>query len=129
MNDKIVYYYLHSETKDLICKHTPPEMDSPFIEKVWTCDPSNRLTAWMIALEGLFLGAKVDRVKELATKWQLTPEDSLEFMARMVPSVKIKDYILNFMKQVHGIEEETYWNLIVKEAERLSSDKIIKNNA
>lgn len=125
MNDEIVYYYLHSETKDLICKRTPPEMDSDFVEKVWTCDPSNRLTAWMICVEGLYLGAKLDRVKELATKWQLTPEDSLKFIARIPPSVKVKNYILNFMKQVHNMEEETYWNLMVKEAERLSGGKII----
>ncbi len=96
----IGYFYLHSESRDLIYKPAivvdsdPQYFDSPFVLKHWPSDSKNRADAWTIALESLALGANALRVKELATKWGLTFDDFLEFMARTPkPSDLLKDGI------------------------------------
>jgi hypothetical protein len=72
------YYYLHKDTKDLIYKPAicvdsdPQYFDSPFVQKVWRFDSSDRLDAWTICVEALAMGAKRERVFELKEKWGLT---------------------------------------------------------
>ena len=79
MSDNGHFYYLHKETKDLIHKRVRPESDSPFVERVWELDPTDRFFAWQIAVEALALGAREDRVRELQAKWGLTDEDAQKF--------------------------------------------------
>lgn len=118
------FYYLHSESKDLICKRFMPESDSPFVTKVWAFSSDNRFNAWNICIQGLLFGAKVDRVKELAEKWQLIPEDSLDYMARMEPTPLLKVTLLNFMQKVHGLNEEEFWTIVTAEAEKRDSNTL-----
>lgn len=85
----ICYYYLHSETKNLIhkpkaCVDTDPEyFNSPFVQKVWKIDTENRFDAWQLCVEALVLGANKERVFELKEKWGLTDEDAQEFVSRL----------------------------------------------
>jgi hypothetical protein len=82
------YYYLHSETKDLISKNPvvvdsdPDYFDSPFVQKVWLLDMENRADAWTFIIEASALGAKTARIKDLAARWGLTLQDLPEFLAR-----------------------------------------------
>lgn len=78
------YYYLHTETKDLIYKRAdfPPDESSPFVEKVWPIYPSDRGSAWVIVTEALALGADKSRINELAEKWGLTDSDAEVFAGR-----------------------------------------------
>ena len=84
MASLIGYYYLHSETHDLIFKRVdfPPDSSSPFVKKVWPVDSSDRGNAWVIAIEALALGANKNRVNELAKKWGLTDADAEIFAER-----------------------------------------------
>ena len=84
MADLIGYYYLHSETGDLIFKRAgfPPDSSSAFVKKVWLVNPSDRGNAWVIAVEALALGANKNRVNELAKKWGLTDADAGVFAER-----------------------------------------------
>ncbi len=72
------WYYLHTNG-DLIHKRTEPEGDSPFVKKVWKLDLEDRASAWMLCIEALALGAKRERIDELAAKWGITDEDALIF--------------------------------------------------
>lgn len=111
----IGYYYLHAETKNLIFKKFEPEADSDFVQKVWRMDTADRVTAWTIALEGLALGAKISRVKELAKKWNLTFDDSVELLKRVEdPNALMKDGISLFAKEILDIPVDEYWKKVEK---------------
>ena len=111
------FYYLHSETKDLIWKKFEPESDSHFVVCVWPFDVTNRAHAWTLCLEGLSLGAKIDRVRELAAKWALTPADALDYMAAFTPTPEKKAQLEVFMANVHGLTDEEFWAFVTKEAD------------
>lgn len=80
------WYYLHVNGS-LIYK---PEYDgtaadirdSDLALCMWPMRPSDRAGAWDIAVEGLALGAKKDRVQELAEKWGLTDKDAYTYADR-----------------------------------------------
>ncbi len=104
------FYYLHRETKELIYKRFDPAADnSPFVQKVWTVDMSDRADAWRVVLEGLALGVKVERAKELAQKWVLTYEDSIEFLARVKPTDLMRSGLEKFIDQILGMSHAEYW--------------------
>ena len=73
------FYYLH-ENGDLIFKVLSPDDDSDFVKKVWVVDFGNRLSAWILLLEALQAGARIERVRELAGKWHCTAEDLTKFL-------------------------------------------------
>ena len=103
------FYYLHTNG-EVIFKRTEPEVDSPFVKKVWALTLTNRMDAWTIALEGLFWGAKKERIEELAKKWKLTFEDSIEMLMRRG---KLREEEISglrlFIKEVLKMSEEEYW--------------------
>lgn len=76
------FYYLHTNG-ELIYKRFMPESDSDFVRAIWRVIPSERESAWSICIEALAMGARKDRVMELATKWGLTDEDAQEFAKRL----------------------------------------------
>lgn len=81
MNAETGWYYLHTNG-DLIFKRYEPEMEpGGFVRRVWPIDTSNRADAWRVVLEAAGLGASIERVRELAAKWKITPEDLPEYMA------------------------------------------------
>lgn len=117
------YYYLHTNG-ELIHKRFMPESDSPFVKKVWTVDTSNRVDAWTVVLEALALGAQDERIKELAKKWGLTYEDSIEFIIRIsCPTQILKDGMAKFTKLVFNMDIKTYWEK-VSENLKLRKSKI-----
>lgn len=74
------WYYLHTN-KDLIYKKemggTAADIrESSFALMLWPVDPSDRLMAWNILIESLSLGAKKERVFELAKKWSCDNKDA-----------------------------------------------------
>jgi hypothetical protein len=73
----IGWYYLH-ENGDLIFKYEKPEVEAGgFVKHVWDVDPEDRGGAYTILLEAIALGAKLERVEELAKKWGMTDDDCL----------------------------------------------------
>lgn len=114
------YYYLHTNG-DLINKNPvvvdsdPQYFDSSFVEKVWMIDLEERGDAWKLVLESLALGARIERVKELVEKWNLTKEDSFELLARTNAdgsgvSQQMQDGLTMFVEKILGMDIETYWN-------------------
>lgn len=105
------WYYLHSNGS-LIYKRTwPGEDGSDLVRHIWPCDPSNRLHAWTIVLEGLSLGADLDRVKELASKWGCTLQDFVEYLSRAPqPSPTLRDGAVRFLKQIAGVDDHAFWD-------------------
>jgi hypothetical protein len=105
-------YYLHKETKDLIFKKFEPENDSPFVQKTWALNTSNREDAWTIVLEALALGVKIERAVELSRKWGLTFEDSVEMLKRLRPTKLMVGGIKIFIKQILNMEVDEYWGKV-----------------
>ena len=80
------WYYLHTNG-DLIFKRGLGETaadirDSDFARCMWPMRPDDRAGAWDIAVEGLALGARKERVAELAAKWGLNDTDADEYARR-----------------------------------------------
>jgi len=73
------YYYLHTNG-ELIFKKFRPEDDSPFVKKIWSIDITRRETAWLLLIEALAMGARKDRIKELADKWGCDDKDAQTFV-------------------------------------------------
>ena len=79
------YYYLHTNGQLIFKPGTEWAADireSDFARMMWPCDPSDRLGAWRILIEALALGAKWDRINELAIKWACDDVDADEFATR-----------------------------------------------
>lgn len=76
------WYYLHTNG-ELIYKPSPDACmdirDSDFARAMWSVGTANRLTGWCILVEALCLGAKKDRIIELAEKWKCNDEDAKNF--------------------------------------------------
>ncbi|WP_369788354.1 hypothetical protein [Rouxiella sp. WC2420] len=76
------WYYLHVNG-DLIYKPDPDSIadirDSDFASCSWPIDPSDRKNAWELLVEALALGAKEERISELATKWKCSDIDAEKF--------------------------------------------------
>lgn len=75
------WYYLHTESKDLIYKRelgdTAADLrETPFAKMMWPFDPTDRAGAWRIVVEALACGAKKDRVMDLAKKWGCDDSDA-----------------------------------------------------
>jgi hypothetical protein len=76
----IGWYYQH-KNGDLIYKRemgdTAADLrETPFAVMLWPVDPEDRAGAWRICVEALACGAKPERVKELAEKWQCDDQDA-----------------------------------------------------
>lgn len=74
------WYYLHANG-DLIYKHndggTAADIrESSFVVMLWPLNPEDRAGAWHIVVEALACGAKPERVKELADKWNCDDTDA-----------------------------------------------------
>lgn len=80
------WYYLHVNG-ELIYKNDSAAIvdirDSNFCRVAWPCDPSDREGAWNILVESLALGAKKERVLELADKWGCSDADADVYAERV----------------------------------------------
>lgn len=115
------YYYLHSESKDLIFKpescvqYDASYFDSPFVQKVWHIDTESREDAWIILLESLALGCRTNRIKKLAQRWHATYLDSIEMLKRVWPDKPtdlMKKGMELFIPLVFDISTGDYWDKI-----------------
>jgi len=109
------YYYLHTNG-DLIYKRFDPGEDvSDLVRRVWPVDIRDRATAWRIVLEGLALGARVSRVRELATKWGCTAADFLEYLCRNpTPGADEKAGADPFLREIAGYgDPEVFWSALM----------------
>jgi len=107
-------YYLH-QNGDLIGKNPIVEardasyFDSPFVKKVWWIDTVKRETLWTMMLEALTMGAKVDRVREIAEKNKCDKGDSIEMLVRLKPNDLMRKGMAIFIKEILNENVEEYW--------------------
>lgn len=108
------YYYLHTNG-DLIGKNPvvvdsdASYFDSQFVKKVWKIDTENRDTLWTLMLEALALGARINRIKEIAEKQGCDKADSIEMLKRMKPDGLMREGMTKFIKEILGLDVEKYW--------------------
>jgi hypothetical protein len=74
------YYYLHENGELIWKKFRPAQEPGGFVRKVWPVNTAERGCAWLICIEALAMGARRERVMELAAKWGLTDDDAQEFV-------------------------------------------------
>lgn len=109
------YYYLHSND-DLIGKNPavvdsdPQYFDSPLVQKHWRVDLTDRGSMWIMILEALAKGARIDRVKELAEKWKMDFDDSIEFLKRYRPSKMVRGGMKIFIAKILGMSWDEYFD-------------------
>ncbi len=77
------WYYLH-ENGSLIYKRqlggTAADIrESDFTKAIWPFVSTDRAAAWRICVEGLALGAKPERVKQLAELWHCSDDDAYNY--------------------------------------------------
>ena len=96
----------------LLWQKSPPEQKDILLKHFWPVNIDFRGNAWMVALEALAMGAKLDRIKELALKWGLTFDDSIELLKRMDPKKITKEMrvgLTMFITLVLEIQINDYW--------------------
>lgn len=78
------YYYLHTNN-ELIYKPDYPDVcadlrESDFVKAFWPFDSEFRSDAWTILVEAGAMGAKKERIKELADKWGCDDKDAVNYV-------------------------------------------------
>ena len=81
------YYYLH-ENGSLIYKQNfggvvADLRDSDLVVAFWGFDLGSRQSTWSFLVEALSIGAKKERVNELASKWKCNDEDGKMYASRI----------------------------------------------
>lgn len=89
------YYYLHTNG-DLIYKRNLDTgqvadfRESNFVKMFWSFDPEDRSTVWRVLVESLACGANIERVMELADKWECDDEDAKMYVNYLDDTVKLE---------------------------------------
>jgi hypothetical protein len=130
LEEEIGFYYLHSNGNLIYKPSTVVDddshyFDSPFVKHVWRIDTKDRASAWRVVLEGPTMHCSIPRAKELAEKWGLTFEDSINLLKRtkqMVVMIQMREGLSIFIKEILGMEVDEYWKK-VKEAFDESKDR------
>lgn len=82
------WYYLHING-ELIYKRNIDNgiladmQESDFVRAIWSVDSTDRENAWNILVEALSLGAKQEKVRELALKWNCNNTDADVYAERI----------------------------------------------
>jgi hypothetical protein len=77
-------------------------------------DTTDRSDAWKVILEGLALGARLDRVKQLCEKWECGLKDFEEMILRTKPTeLMIKGADL-YLKKIQNLDVDKYWDKLSK---------------
>jgi len=81
------WYYLHTNGS-LIYRDNLPGMaadirESDLAVMLWPVDTGNRESAWGILVEALACNADINRIKELAVKWQCDDNDAQIYAQRV----------------------------------------------
>ena len=108
------YYYLHTNG-DLIGKNPivvdsdSQYFESDFVKRVWTIDTEDRETLWVMMLEALSYGARVDRIRELATKSKCDKVDVIELVKRVKPNKEMIKGMPIFIKEILNLDVDDFW--------------------
>ena len=96
------YYYLHVN-KELIYKPGSDSIidirESDFCESAWAFQSKDRGVAWGMLVEALSLGAKRERVFELAEKWGINDEDAAAYASHINISLGVDGSALTAYKK------------------------------
>jgi hypothetical protein len=117
------WYYLHTNG-NLIHKKTEPELESDFVKRVWRLDRSNRAHAWRILLEAAAMGALVQRLKELSTRWEVQPDDFINYIKHTGSSEvneERKTGLVRMAEEVWKIDLDKLFDKIEEEADANAS--------
>ena len=111
---KTGYYYLHTNgnliyKSSFVVESDPEYFSSPFVKKYWKIKFSDRKDAWTLIIEALALGANINKIKELADKWHLDFNDSVEFVSRIKPNPLLTKGMALFIKNVLNMDVDEYW--------------------
>ena len=123
------YYYLHSNG-DLIGKNPivvdsdSQYFDSPFVKYTWLIETDDRGDAWKLVIEALARGARIDCIRKLTTKWNLTAEDLKEYIIRNTqPTEEQQDGMDKFIKVIFDKEPNTFWDSLLAIAKAEEGEK------
>jgi hypothetical protein len=123
------YYYLHINgdlihKPSIVTEYDSHYFDSPFVKKVWgPLDIYNRVDAWKVLLEALANGASMERIKELAQKWNCDYDDSIEMLRRVKPTDDMQKGMDIFIKEILGMEIENFWAKVKEDWEKINKGK------
>ena len=118
MSDNIHYYYLHTNGSlihkpGFVVDSDPSYFHSDFVKAYWRCDVTDRASAWITVIEALALGADLDRIKELSTKWGLTRDELPHFLIRCPDPTEVQRKGLRlFITDVLGLDAEKVFDEI-----------------
>lgn len=115
------YYYLHINGdllgKNPVAYNNDDFAENPFVKEFWLVDTENRADAWILVIEALALGARTERIKELANKWGLTAKDLKEFIFRCPEPTKLqKNGMDKFIKIILNEEPNIFWDNLKTES-------------
>ena len=122
------FYYLHTNG-DLIGKNPTvvdgdaSYFDSPFVKKYWEIETDERATLWTLILESLALGARVERIKELARKNKCDKADSIKMLIRIKPNGPMRKGITIFIKEILGEDVDQYWKDVLAQGKKEKEKK------
>ena len=109
------WYYLHINGDLILKKSYPGDDNSSFVKRIWAVDITDRMNAWAIVLESLADGARISRVRELATKWDCDLTDFIEYLIRnSEPSDEHKQGAEIFLREIAYVDSDQFWRLLGK---------------
>lgn len=78
------YYYLHTNGELIYKRYLDNEQvadfrESDFVIMFWPISTDSRLDAWTVLVCASVLGAKAEKIKELAEKWNCNNKDAFNF--------------------------------------------------
>ncbi|HUT88725.1 MAG TPA: hypothetical protein VMY37_04465 [Thermoguttaceae bacterium] len=108
------YYYLHVNGDMIYKPHGDPAdfAESDFVRCWWPVDKTDRGAGWKVVLEGFALGGNEQRLVELANKFGLTYEDSIQMLGRVHPTARMRTGMPKWIRLVLGMEPDVYWEKI-----------------
>jgi len=109
MDNQEHWYYLHENGSLIHKNYMPEEEPGGLVKKVWRCNLEDRQSAWNILIEGLALGANIDRVKELASKWSCDGEDLPEYLLRTEITKLRQIGVAAFISEVLGVHPDSWF--------------------
>lgn len=119
MNEpQIWYYYLHTNgnligRNPVVVDMDPEYFNSPFVQKYWRVDLTDRGTVWRMILEALAKGARINRVKELAKKWGMDLKDAIEMLKReRKPNHMMIGGLEIFIEKIFEKDPDEFWGLV-----------------
>ena len=96
MENIVGWYYLHTESNDLIYKRKLEDtfielQESSFTKMIWPIDPHNRIYAYRMLIESMALGANKERTSELALAWNCDDKDAKIYATIMGLDIRKED--------------------------------------